>query len=48
MSLPIEWNVTAQTFAPNWTLLASSIVLAVLAYVIRAGERLQRETEGLV
>lgn len=48
LTLPIEWNVNLQTFAPNWSLLALSVVLAVLAYVVRSGERLQRDTEGLV
>jgi hypothetical protein len=48
MTLPIEWNLNLQTFAPNWALLGLSVVLAVLAYVIRAGERLQLDTDGLV
>lgn len=48
MTLPIAWNVTLQTFSPDWALLGLSVVLAVLAYIIRAGERLQRDTEGLV
>ncbi|MFT3798050.1 hypothetical protein [Microbacterium sp.] len=47
-TLPIDWVVTAQTLAPNWTLLGLAIVLGVLASIIRAGERLQRDTEGLV
>jgi hypothetical protein len=47
-TLPIDWAVRAQTLVPNWPLLGLAIVLAVLAYIIRAGERLQRDTEGLV
>src|SRR5690606_42045798 len=47
-SLPLEWGVGTYTFVPNFTLLGLAIVLGVLAYIIRAGERLQRDTEGLV
>jgi hypothetical protein len=47
-SLPLEWGVGTYTFVPNFTLLGLAVVLGVLAYIIRAGERLQRDTEGLV
>jgi len=47
-TLPIEWGFGTHTFLPNWTLLGLAIVLGVLAFIIRAGERLQRDTEGLV
>jgi|GEM_PF-1176035 len=47
-ALPIEWGIGTYTFMPNFTLLGLAIVLGVLAYIIRAGERLQRDTEGLV
>jgi hypothetical protein len=47
-TLPIDWAVRMQTLVPNWPLLGLAIVLGVLAYIIRAGERLQRDSEGLV
>ncbi|HTN57221.1 MAG TPA: hypothetical protein VL043_03030 [Protaetiibacter sp.] len=47
-TLPIDWGVRMQTLVPNWPLLGLAIVLGVLAYIIRAGERLQRDSEGLV
>jgi len=34
--------------APNLPVLAVSVVIGLLAYVIGAGERLQRDTDGLV
>jgi hypothetical protein len=46
--LPIDWGISSQTFAPDPALLGLAVVLGVLAYIIRAGERLQRDTEGLV
>lgn len=45
---PISWGVGPWDLAPNLPLLAVSIVIGLLAYVIGAGERLQRDTEGLV
>lgn len=45
---PIDWGISSQTFAPDAALLGLAVVLGVLAYIIRAGERLQRDTEGLV
>ena len=47
-TLPIDWNTGAHNLLPDWPLLGLAIVLGVLAYVIRAGERLQRDAEGLV
>jgi len=46
--LSIEWAPFAQAIQPNWAMLGVAIILGVLAYIIRAGERLQRDTEGLV
>ena len=37
-----------QSFLPDAPLLGLAIVLAVLAYIVQSGERLQRDTEGLV
>ncbi len=48
MAAPIGWGVGWYDLAPNLPLLAVSVVLGLLAYVIGAGERLQRETDGLV
>lgn len=47
-SLPIDWAVGQWTFLPDLPLLGLAVVLGLLAYIIRAGERLQRDTEGLV
>ncbi|MEO7720436.1 MAG: hypothetical protein ABIS08_00810 [Pseudolysinimonas sp.] len=44
----IYWNIGPQVLVPDLPLLAVSVVLGLLAYVIGAGERLQRDTEGLV
>ena len=44
----IEWVSVPQAIAPSWGMLGVAVVLAVLASIISAGERLQRETEGLV
>jgi len=46
--LPIHWGFGAHILWPDPTLLGLAIVLGVLAYIIRAGERLQRDTDGLV
>jgi hypothetical protein len=48
MGAPIGWGIGWYDLAPNLPLLAVSVVLGLLAYVIGAGERLQRDTEGLV
>ena len=45
---PIGWAIGAYDLMPNLPLLAVSVVLGLLAYVIGAGERLQRDSEGLV
>ncbi len=47
-SLPIEWNLGLHTFTPNWPLLGVAIVLAMLAWIVQAGERMQHDLEGLV
>lgn len=48
VDLPIGWPIVPQTFLPDAPLLGLAIVLAVLAYIVQSGERLQRDTEGLV
>jgi hypothetical protein len=48
MAAPIGWGLGWYDLTPNLPLLAVSVVLGLLAYVIGAGERLQRDTEGLV
>lgn len=48
MTAPIGWGIGWYDLTPNLPLLAVSVVLGLLAYVISAGERLQRDTEGLV
>ncbi|MBN9140589.1 MAG: hypothetical protein J0H23_07165 [Micrococcales bacterium] len=40
--------IGTSTFLPDPALLGLAVVLGVLAYIIRAGERLQRDAEGLV
>lgn len=45
---PIGWGIGWFDLTPNLPLLAVSVVIGLLAYVIGAGERLQRDTEGLV
>ncbi len=47
-SLPIEWNLSLQTMAPNWPMLGIAVIFGVLASILRSAERLQRDTEGLV
>jgi hypothetical protein len=47
-TLEFRWALGATTFLPDPALLGLAVVLGVLAYIIRAGERLQRDTEGLV
>jgi hypothetical protein len=46
--LPIDWGIGTHTFVPNVAFLGLALVLGVLAYIVQAGERLQRDTEGLV
>lgn len=48
-TLPIDWALGSWTpFAPDLPLLGVAAVIGLLAWIIRSGERLQRETEGLV
>jgi len=47
-SLPLRWETGPFAFAPDLPYLGLAVVLALLAWIIQAGERLQRETEGLV
>lgn len=44
----ISWAPLQQTLLPNWALLGVAIILGILAVIVSAGERLQRDTEGLV
>jgi hypothetical protein len=48
MSAPIGWGIGWYDLTPNLPLLAVSVVIGMLAYVVGAGERLQRDTEGLI
>lgn len=47
-NLHVHWQVGLESFVPNLPLLGLAVVLAVLAYVVQSGERLQRDTEGLI
>lgn len=44
----IGWAPFLQALQPDWALLGTGLVVCALALCIRAGERLQRDTEGLV
>lgn len=46
--LPVHWTVLPQSFLPDASLLGLAVVLAVLAYAVQSGERLQRDVDGLV
>jgi len=48
MRAPIGWGIGWFDLVPNLPLLAVSVVLGLLAYVIGAGEHLQRDVDGLV
>lgn len=41
-------GVSMESFLPDVPLLGLAIVLGVLAYIVQSGERLQRDTDGLV
>jgi hypothetical protein len=47
-TLPLRWEFGPATVLPDLPYLGLAVVLAILASIIHAGERLQRETEGLV
>jgi len=47
-ALPLHWEVGLAAFAPDLPFLGLALVLALLASLIQSGERLQRDTEGLV
>lgn len=47
-TLPIDWSIGVWTFVPDLPLLGLAIVMGLFAFVIRSGERLQRDTDGLV
>lgn len=47
-TLPLRWEVGPATLLPDLPYLGLALVLAMLASIIHSGERLQRETEGLV
>lgn len=44
----LEWVSPPQAAAPNWAMLAVAVIVGVLAYIVAAAEKLQRDTEGLV
>jgi hypothetical protein len=45
---PIGWATASQALGVNLPLLALSIVLGLLAYIISKGERIQYESDGIV
>lgn len=47
-TLPLRWEIGPATLLPDLPYLGLALVLAMLASIIQSGERLQRETEGLV
>jgi hypothetical protein len=47
-NLSVHWQVGPGSFLPDLPLLGLAVVLGVLAYVVQSGERVQRETEGLI
>ncbi len=47
-SLPLSWELGAAAFLPDPPFLGLALAFALLAGILRAGERLQRDTEGLV
>jgi len=44
----VGWNFVPQLLFPDPAMLGLAIALAVLAYIVQSGERVQRDTEGLV
>jgi hypothetical protein len=44
----VGWNFGPQLLLPDPAMLGLAIALAVLAYIVQSGERVQRDTEGLV
>jgi hypothetical protein len=46
--LPIDWSIGVHTFVPNGPFLGLALVLGVLAYIVHACERIQRDLEGLI
>ena len=47
-TLPIDWGLSAGTLTPDYAMLGLAITLGLLAYIVRSGERLQRDVKGLV
>jgi len=47
-TLPLSWDLGLGTFLPDLRLLGLALAFALLAGIVQAGERLQRDTEGLV
>jgi hypothetical protein len=47
-ALPLYWEIGPASFLPDLPFLGLALALALLASIIQAGERLQRDQEGLV
>lgn len=47
-ALPIDWGVGAGTLTPDFAMLGLAVTMGLLAWIIRSGERLQRDVKGLV
>ena len=47
-TLPVRWEIGIATFVPDLPFLGLAVVLGLLSWIIQSGERLQRDTEGLV
>jgi hypothetical protein len=47
-ALPLRWESGPFIFLPDLPYLGLALVLALLAWIIQSGERLQRDAEGLV
>ncbi|MBD3758667.1 MULTISPECIES: hypothetical protein [Microbacterium] len=48
LGLPLVQTIGRLVAVVNWPMLGVAAILGVLAYIVRSGEGLQRETEGLV
>jgi len=47
-TLPVRWEIGIATFVPDLPFLGLAVVLGLLSWIVQSGERLQRDTEGLV
>ena len=48
LGLPLVQTIGRLVAVVNWRMLGVAAILGVLAYIVRSGEGLQHETEGLV